>query len=278
MLRNTFCHIPRITPSVEQDIWDAGIHTWDQALRRGPQALPCRAATEATRHLTLSQKKLDHGDPSFFADTLPSHEHWRLFPDFRPSIAYLDIETTGLSHSYDHVTTIAVYDGRTIHHYVRGKNLAQFKRDIKQYRMLVSFNGKTFDVPFLRGSLGVDIDIPHIDLRYVLKRLGYSGGLKACERSLGITRKGMKDIDGSFAVTLWKEYERSRDIKALDTLLAYNITDVLNLEKLLVIAYNELIADTPFHRTHAIQPPEQPANPFEVHKPTVRRLLQEYSE
>jgi uncharacterized protein len=273
MLRNTFCHIPHVTPKVEQNFWDAGIHTWAQALRHKPESLPCRAASEAVRHLALSTKKLEQCDPTFFADTLPSHEHWRLFPDFRSSIAYLDIETTGLSGNYDHVTTIALYDGESVHHYVKGKNLGDFKRDIRKYGMIVSFNGKTFDVPFLRNSLNISIDVPHIDLRYVLAQLGYTGGLKACERTLGISRKGMKEIDGVFAVLLWEEYARSKDKHALETLLAYNITDVLNLELLMVIAYNKLIHETPFAGQLTIGTPCQPDNPFEVHRPTVRRLL-----
>ena len=34
-----------------------------------------------------------------------------------------------------------------------------------------------------------------IDLRYVLYSLGYRGGLKGCERQLGMDRGNLSDID-----------------------------------------------------------------------------------
>ena len=34
---------------------------------------------------------------------------WRMFPDFSEHAAYLDIETTGLDHTHDTITTIALY-------------------------------------------------------------------------------------------------------------------------------------------------------------------------
>jgi uncharacterized protein YprB with RNaseH-like and TPR domain len=49
--------------------------------------------------------------------------------------------------------------------------------------------------------------------------LGFKGGLKGCERQLGLDRGDLKDIDGFFAVLLWGEYQRTGDQKALDTLL-----------------------------------------------------------
>jgi len=36
--------------------------------------------------------------------------HWKMIPNFIDRIAYLDIETTGLSPRYSYITTIAVYD------------------------------------------------------------------------------------------------------------------------------------------------------------------------
>src|SRR6185503_9998921 len=115
---------------------------------------------------------------------LPTNQHWRLASDFRRSIAYLDIETTGLGYG-DMITTIAIYDGSNILHYINGQNLSDFKRDIQAYNLLVTYNGKCFDVPFIERFFNIRLDHAHIDLRYVLKSLGYTGGLKACERQLG---------------------------------------------------------------------------------------------
>jgi hypothetical protein len=77
-------------------------------------------------------------------------------------------------------------------------------------------------------------------------------------------RGDLSDIDGFFAVLLWEEYQRTGDQKALDTLLAYNIQDTINLENLMVTAYNMKLKDTPFYDTHFIEDVSFPVNPFRV--------------
>src|SRR5262249_50761743 len=124
-----------------------------------------------------------------FADLLPGKEAWRLYRDFRTGCAFLDIETTGLGGPGDHVTTVALYDGLTLRTYVHGRNLHDFARDVAAYRLLVTYNGKTFDLPFLERAMGLRLTQAHIDLRYVLKALGVGGGLKECERLLGVERR-----------------------------------------------------------------------------------------
>jgi len=56
-------------------------------------------------------------------------------------------------------------------------------------------------------------------LRYVLKSLGYSGGLKSCEKALGLDRGDLDGVDGYFAVLLWRDYQKKHNEKALETLL-----------------------------------------------------------
>jgi uncharacterized protein len=187
-------------------------------------------------------------------------------------VAYLDIETTGLGGPGDYITTIALYDGRAIKYYVHGDNLDEFARDIAHYRLLVTYNGKSFDAPFIRQSLGVPMDQAHIDLRYVLARLGYRGGLKQCERRLGMDRGELADVDGFFAVLLWNDYQRRHNPRALETLLAYNTLDVLNLARLMTMAYNLNVQDTPFSKSHQLPEPVIPANPFTADVATIARL------
>ena len=54
-----------------------------------------------------------------------------------------------------------------------------------------------------------------IDLRCVLAHVGYKGGLKKCESLLGIDRGNLADMDGFFAVLLWKEYQKTGNPKAI---------------------------------------------------------------
>lgn len=246
MLKQTFCHLPGVSSRLERELWTMGVHSWEDLAEAEEAQLTWARRQMLQQHLAESKSRLDCGDAGFFASSLPSKEVWRIFPDFRGSLAYFDIETTGLSGTSDHITTIALYDGRRVRHYVYGQNLQEFVRDIREYHVIVTYNGKCFDVPFIRSFLGVDLDQAHIDLRYVLRSLGYSGGLKGCERQLGISRGDLEDVDGFFAVVLWNDYQRHQNAKTLETLLAYNIQDVLNLEALLVMAYNAKLRDTPF--------------------------------
>ena len=106
----------------------------------------------------------------------------------------------------------------------------------------------------------------------MLSSLGYRGGLKGCERQLGMDRGDLSDIDGFFAVLLWDEYQKTGDPKALETLLSYNIQDTINLENLMVTAYNMKLKDTPFYEAHMIADSTPSVNPYSADLATVDRI------
>ena len=243
MLHRTFVHISGVGYVTERRLWAAGVESWGHAL-----ALPCapRSFSPARWELicdTLesSTTSLASGDHRYFAGLLHARDHWRAFPEFRQRTAYVDIETDGLDY-WSSVTVVGLYDGVRTRQYVAGDNLDQFALDIRDYSLLVTFNGATFDLPFLRRRMGNIFDQLHVDLRYALGRLGHHGGLKAIERELGLARGGeIVGLGGEDAVRLWNEYRRGR-AEALELLLAYNRADVENLEVLAEIAYRRLWA------------------------------------
>lgn len=254
-----------------EQLRQAGIRSWHDIV--DPSARPLFSARRLQRLTQEAETCLDRfaaRDALFFDDRLPSKERWRLFPVFRPKTAYLDIETTGLSPGYHKVTTIALYDGATIRHYVNGRNLDRFCADLAPYDVLVTYNGIGFDVPFLEAFFGIRIRKAHIDLRYVLASLGYSGGMKGCEQQLGLARRDSAGIDGFMAVRLWTDYQRTKQEALLETLLAYNVEDTVNLERLLVIAHN-LALERAQHPSPRLPAPTPPPNPFRVDASVVRR-------
>jgi uncharacterized protein len=133
---------------------------------------------------------------------------------------------------------VGVYDGRELRQYVRGVNLHRFPDEMEECRLLVTFFGSGFDLPVLRRAFPeTRFDVLHIDLCHSLKRLGYSGGLKRVETELGIARSEQTaGLSGWDAVRLWEEYRRGSG-RSLARLLAYNEEDVVNLERLMQIAY-----------------------------------------
>jgi uncharacterized protein YprB with RNaseH-like and TPR domain len=276
MLENTFCHIPGISARQERMLWEAGIHSWDCLRNNTDLPLSPQKVLTITEHLQSSAHHLARSNPLYFFEHLPSRQHWRLFPAFRRGTAYLDIETTGLGGPGDHITTIALYDGEDVHYYVHGENLEAFGDDIRRYELLVTYNGKCFDVPFIKNSLGISMPHAHIDLMHVMRSLGITGGLKGCEKKLGLDRKELDGVDGYFAVLLWQDYVLNGNKAALETLLAYNMEDVVNLETLMVIAYNLKLRDTPFFATHQLPLPERPMVPFKADRETIQRIRRRY--
>lgn len=272
MLRNTFLHVRGIGAISEQKLWSSGIHTWETFLQTGPFKVSQGKVQSIKECIEESKRHLEENNPTYFAELLPSNLLWRLFHEFRDSLAYLDIETTGLNSWGNYITTIALYDGRSISHYIHGHNLDEFMEDIGKYRVIITYNGKCFDVPFIESSMGIKMDHVHIDLRYPLKSLGYRGGLKGCEKMLGIDRGDLVGIDGYFAVLLWEDYRKKGNQRALETLLAYNVLDAVNLEALMVVAYNAKLKDTPFFHTHQLPEPPSPRIPFSADRETIERI------
>lgn len=270
MLNHSFIHLPGIGTKTEESIWQAGIHTWQQWQENPPLKLPNSSPPQLSSLLLNSQEELGNG-PGFFSKRLPANEQWRLFSHFRDRTAYLDIETTGLGPLAE-ITTIALYDGQEVRSYVNGRNLEDFEEDIWKYDILVTYNGKGFDIPVLERWFHTKLSHAHIDLRYILAKLGFKGGLKGCEKQLGIDRGTLNGVDGYFAVLLWQDYITNDNEKALETLLAYNIEDTVNLERLLIEAYNRNVRATPFGEELLLESPKAPYLPFQSDFDTVERI------
>lgn len=267
MLKHTFCHLAGIGPKTERRLWSRGITSWDVALGGPCGKRPCPDELRESMHHHAN------GNPRFFADRLAAREHWRLFPDFRHACLYLDIETTGMVWGPNAVTTIATYDGAVVRHYIQGVNLDRFPEDVRGCKVLVTYNGKQFDLPFLERTFGMAFEQAHVDLRYVLAALGYRGGLKGCEKQLGVARPESHGMDGWVAVGLWHEFRAHGNDRALESLLAYNVEDVINLETLLVLACNARLQGTPFEAAYRLPLPAAVPNPFRVDRATVERVM-----
>jgi uncharacterized protein YprB with RNaseH-like and TPR domain len=242
MIRETFVHVVGVGYRIEERIWRSGIRTWDDfsvALR--PPRIGPRLARRISDEIERSAEALRSGRHRYFARKLPSPDQWRAFAAFRRHVAYLDIETTGFSIGRHAVTVVGIYDGTRKRSFVQGENLEDLPTALRYAKLLVTFNGSRFDVPFLRKSFPrMALDQIHMDVLHPLRRLGFVGGLKAIEAEMGISRSdettGLRGFD---AIRLWQAYEAGDD-DALDLLLAYNMEDVVNLEPLAEFACEAL--------------------------------------
>jgi uncharacterized protein YprB with RNaseH-like and TPR domain len=233
MLTKTFSHIDGITSAIEKLLVDKGITQWQELLSQIHlfDEIPETKLERITHSLNRSIEAFAKKDFHFFKQILKPKEHWRLCN--MGKIGYVDIETTGLSKWSNEITMIGIYDGTHPNIYVSGKNLQDAHDKLKEFDVLVTFNGKQFDLPFIEHHFSHTYDVVHLDLRYMLKELGLTGGLKSIEYQLGICRDAdLIGVDGFEAVRLWSQYKRGNQ-EALKKLLRYNEQDIVNLKTLL---------------------------------------------
>ena len=154
------------------------------------------------------------------------------------TVAYLDIETTGLSQFYNVITVIGIYlcsgtEDKLIQLYGEQVTKDNLITAMQGVRRIYTYNGKRFDLPFIDAFLGINLEeeFEHHDLMYHCWEYNLKGGFKAVERQLQIPRQ-TEGLSGFDAVRLWWRYLDYYDEDALDLLLQYNKEDVINLKTL----------------------------------------------
>lgn len=246
MLASTFQHLDGIGAHREKRLWNAGILNWsDFVSHREPlqfSLFPGRLDNYTKDPLAKSRSALASEDTDFFAHRLPRSEYYRIALTYPSNTVFLDIETTGLSRYYDHVTMIGWSQAEEYYVYISGEDPKPLSNALLKAKALVTFNGSLFDIPFLIKELGnVRIPLAHIDLRFAVRHVGMSGGQKEVEIKLGIKRPAeLADVNGSIAPLLWNRYSKG-DREALKLLIEYNHSDIEGMKSILD-DYIELIA------------------------------------
>ena len=168
--------------------------------------------------------------------------------DIPPNHFVFDIETTGLNSNYCKVILIGILfnqDNKTVikQYFANTEDdekelLLSFINDIKNYKNHITFNGLTFDIPFLNTRLkkhnidfslskNDDIDILKL-IRPFKEKLSLSDcKLKTIEKYLGIYREDT--ISGKESIDLYKEYSVSQDIDLKEKILLHNYEDIYYL-------------------------------------------------
>lgn len=239
MLVHTFQHLKGISPKKELSLWYSGIISWEDLESRENRQLPLfKDNGWNNSSLYLSKKALEKGDTNYFARLLPSQEYYRIALTFPEKTLFLDIETTGLSKYYDTITLVGWSLGSEYNVFIKGDKDKAFRETISKAKAIVTFNGSLFDLPFLRKEFP-DLSIPmcHIDLRFLSRRVGLSGGQKEIERLIGIKRpKSISNVKGETAALLWYKY-RWGDLSALRQLISYNHADIEGMK----IIYDKVV-------------------------------------
>jgi len=166
-------------------------------------------------------------------------------------IAYFDIETTGFDKEKDTIILISVGSFKKEGYYTIKQYFAEVKEDeikilysfgtdLLKFDTWCSYNGLTFDEPFIKhrmfkNNIAFLCPEEHIDLyrliRPFCKGLGMERcNLKAVEKHIGIEREDK--IDGAMSIVLYNQYLTSKDEYTKSIIMLHNYEDVLNLPKI----------------------------------------------
>ena len=250
MIQMSFCLLGGLGLDAERRLWQHGIFCWNDYRRQGADIFSASRHSRILSDMEKAEIALARRDIQFFLKAFPLPAQLRVLPLLANHVVYLDIETTGLK-PIDTITTAAIYDGRDVRTFIRERNLPEIVAAIPRDCVLVTYNGRRFDVPHLRRELTCRIRQLHLDLCPVLRAAGFGHGLKACERQLNVGRPRSMKTTGQEAVQLWKRYQQG-NLASLAELLAYNIEDVLALERLLIAGSNYTMRSCPVYHPMTI--------------------------
>lgn len=164
-------------------------------------------------------------------------------------VLFLDTETTGLSGgagtvAFEVGVGFIERRGMVIRQYVmrdyseEAAMLAEIAALIKRFDTVVTFNGKSFDLPLLESRLVMNrirmpvTQMPHLDLLHAARRV-YKLRLKRCnlasleEAVLG--QKRNDDLPGSQVPQRYFDYIKTREFSLLEDVLRHNLEDVKSL-------------------------------------------------
>ena len=174
----------------------------------------------------------------------------------RNDFKFMDIETKGLSNVPIILIGVAEIKGNKIiasQYFLR--NYAEEASIIDAYlnhldenSVHVTFNGKTFDIPFIKNRcrynrIQADLDLAHLDLMYFAKNL-WGESLPNCqlqtiEKELfGIERVG--DVPGQYIPGYWDTYFEKDNIGPVVPIIEHNAQDVISLASFLDKMYRDV--------------------------------------
>lgn len=171
-------------------------------------------------------------------------------------ICFLDIETTGLSREYNQIYLIGlVYFDKLIGNWLLkqffAENLQEEKevleglnREIASFDLIVTYNGHSFDLPFINRrmeKLGIKNEIKDIQGFDIYRELRRNASylsldnlrLKTVEESLGIYR--LDEYSGKDCIKFYYKYVNSGDEISRERILRHNYDDLFYLVDVLEI-------------------------------------------
>ena len=180
---------------------------------------------------------------------------------------FLDTETTGLAGgagTYIFLVGAGYFEGDQFcvrQYFMRDYNeeralLSAVNELLSSFEAIVSYNGKTFDIPliqsrFIMSGMKMSLKDPyHFDLLYPARRL-WKKRLESCSLStverdiLGVIREN--DVPGYLVPEIYFRYLKTKDARALKQVFEHNLQDILSLVAL--VSRMCCLVEDPFNNT-----------------------------
>ena len=162
---------------------------------------------------------------------------------------FLDLETGGLASSPVFLAGTMRWNGETFvlrqyfarHYGEEGALLRALAEEARGYEFLVTFNGKSYDAPFLKGRAvthGVRLDLPpfHVDLLHIARRRWRADlpdcRLQTLERHV-CRRWRSGDVPSDEVPGLYHDFVRDGDPWRLIPVFHHNLLDVIAMGEIL---------------------------------------------
>ena len=174
----------------------------------------------------------------------------------KENFKFMDIETLGLSNVPIILIGVAEIRGSKIissQYFLRDiyeepAVIEAYLSHLDEDSVHVTFNGKSFDVPFIRNRclsnrLDVNLNLPHLDLMYFAKNL-WSDELPNCQLQtiekeiFGIEREG--DVPGQHIPDYYNTYLAEKNIGPIVPIIEHNRQDIFSLASFLEKMYEDV--------------------------------------
>jgi len=189
----------------------------------------------------------------------------------REDLAFFDVETTGLmggAGTYAFLVGLGFFRGDCfiVEQYFmddfpdEAAMLEAVSGSVRNFKMLVSFNGRSFDAPllttrFLMNRLAPPFNMPHLDLLHPARRM-WKGRYESCslgtieERIFHIERTS--DVPGSMIPEIYLDYIQGRNCARIVPVIDHNVQDISSMASLLALYAHALRQPECVEYQHAV--------------------------
>jgi len=189
---------------------------------------------------------------AFSISEATAHEELTKLSNMNPKeIVYLDIETTGFSNTPLFLIGLLYFDGEKLvidqlfaRDYSEEVHLLQYFTEFApRFKALVTFNGKSFDIPFIRDRMifhrkFLKWSHTHIDILHHSRRR-WKGQFPDCKLQtleyFVCNRRREDDIPSALVPEVYHDYVRNSNPEYISGVLYHNAVDLITLMELTLV-------------------------------------------